>query len=129
MIAGIASRRTSASAPCSASRFHAQSSTTSVGVNVTFFAAIIAMVSSRQPARGVLDAVGAGLDRQPDVRVGADVNGGSHPPRLGLGHRREKHFVAQPRHRTPLESGFEHQLDDVNALAIELRDRRARGLG
>ena len=79
-----------------------------------------------QAARGVLDAVGAGLDRQPRIRIGADMHRRPHLARLGFGHRRAEHLLAQPRQRTILEAGLEHQLDDVDALAIELGDRGAR---
>ena len=57
-----------------------------------------------QAARGVLDAVGARVDRQPHIRVGADMNGGAHAARLRFGHRREKHLVAQPRQRPRFEA-------------------------
>ena len=129
MICGIARRRTSASAPCSASRFHAQSSTTSVGVKVIFFAAISAIVSSVRPRAvcsmplapaSIASRTSASVPTCTVVRMRRDFASAIAARNTSSRSRGSGRAV---------ESRFEHQLHDVDALAIELGDRGARRFG
>ena len=95
-------------------------------MNVTFFAAIMRDRVVAQAARGVLEAVRAGLDGQARIRVGADVHRRSHPAALRFGHGGEEHLVLQFRQRASGKAGLEHELDEIDAAAVEIGDRRSR---
>ena len=128
MIAGIARRRTSASSPRMAPRFQLQSSTTSVGVKVTFFAAIIVMVSSLKP-RAVCSRplAPASMARRASASV-PTCTVVRIRRRLRFGHGREEHRVLQFRQLASGKPGFEHELDEIDAAAVEIGDCRPRFL-
>ena len=93
---------------------------------MVFLAAIIAIVVSLRP-RAVCSIPSAPASmREARIRIRPHVNRRPHLPRLGFRHRRAEKVFAQAGQRTALESGLEHELHEVDALAIELRDRRPR---
>ncbi len=126
MIAGIARRRTSASSPRMAPRFQAQSRTTSVGVNVTFFAAIMVIVSSLSP-RAVCSRplAPASMARRASASV---------PTCTVVLIRRLFASAMAARNTSSFsfgscssgKAGLQHELHEVDTTTVEFGDRGAR---